>query len=133
MIEPEKLIDMMNFIDYFYEPIDCFYLSEEEIILSLNDGIWKIECGAFNILTKDASEIVAELTNLNANLELLYFLLKNVICTKGVLYRMKLKDVYDLVGEIEVDAHEEMWECFGYELKSKITDIFRRQNIKLLK
>lgn len=130
-MNPEKIIDMMNFIDYFYETIPDIY-GGEPLLVSLKDGEWKVTTEMFENSSTEPSAIVTEIVELHGDLGYFESLLQSKVCIKGVLHRKELDDIYDLVGELAVDKEEAAWNDFGQQLKDTIMDITRRQNIKLV-
>ena len=127
MVEANKLEEMMDYIDYFYETIPNIY-GGKSILVSYMDKEWKVN----EELLGGPIGVVERLTELHADLGVLHHLIHSNICTKGVNYRMQLDKIYDIVGAEAVDKQAEGWESFANALKGTITDIIRRKNIGLV-
>ncbi len=63
-------------------------------------------------------EALQYLIDRKANLSVFHNLVHGNVCTEGVLRRMQLKKVTEIVGLAAIDKQEEEWANFGAGLRS---------------
>ena len=118
----DNLEDLMGHIDYFYQIIPSAYDGDVKFTVYLKNKIWKIENSRNPDLfeSQDHKEALQYLVDRKVDLSILHTLVYGNVCTEGVLRRMQLKKVTELVGLAAIDKQEEGWANFGAGLKDII-------------
>lgn len=114
------LKEMMKYIDYIYETVPHLY-GGKSVMVHLEGNVWKVTVGDITYKTVKNQKVIDILNNHRCDLSVFESLLVNIICNRGVLLRMKLEKVYDLVGSDLVDAQEKGWEDIANQIKSFVS------------
>ena len=118
----DDLKDLMGHIDYFYQPISSAYDETIEFTVFLKDGRWEITNNSvlqtFGTTNSDAA--LDFLIEVKADLIMLHSLVYSSVCTEGVLRRLQLKKVEELVGKEALDEQDKHWEEFTKGLTGMI-------------
>jgi len=118
------LLELLDNIDYFFEPIQCITNPELSYECYLKEGRWNIETkgreGTFFFGTTSNEEVIDHLTRNNADLIEFEDLVRNCVINHGVYLRMQLRKVEKLVGSEVITQQEESWNNFVNELSGII-------------
>lgn len=125
----EKLEKMMKKMDYIYQPIRHDYMEDSDIYVYFKDRTWKLQNqkgDEIYLECKKPKEIINYIQENKFSLAHLHDYCYNNLATKGVYMRRKLDDIYELIGEEEVDKQEEHWNAFT----KNIADVIKKEMTK---
>lgn len=108
-------LKFMEHIEYFYEKVNSAY-GDEIFTVYLKEGVWEITKGQEMFGTTNTKDAFNYLSEQNVDLGNFHALVYDKVCTEGVLRRMQLKKIEELVGSEAIDTQEEGWANFAKQI-----------------
>jgi hypothetical protein len=117
-----KIEDLIGHIEYFFGNVKSDYDKDKEFEVYLKDGNWNITNKATGWVFGTTDHLMAlnHLIDVKADISQFHIMLYNIVCTEGVLKRMQLKKIEEIVGVDAVDRQAAGWDSFSSSLVKKI-------------
>ena len=124
----------MDHVEYFFGNISTVYDKEHEFEIYLHDGRWEIKDTKTEWVfgTTEYKDALAHLIKMNVDMNEAHVMFYNIVCTEGVLKRMQLRKIEDMVGKDAVDRQSAGWDSFGEQLKKELQKEIKKPKLSMV-